>query len=316
MKKILITGALGHIGSKLIKDLPKILKKTEITMVDNLITQRFTSLFNLEKKNTYKFYELDIIFNKIEFEKIVKKNDIIIHLAAITDAASSFKNPKLVEDNNLLATKIVAKSCSKYKKKLIFISSTSVYGTQKSTVDENCSKDELQPQSPYAITKLKEESFVKSLIKRKKLRAIICRFGTIYGYSPGMRFHTAVNKFCFQAVLQQDITIWKTAYDQKRPYLDIDDAINVIVFIINEKIFDGEVYNILTENLTVKQVVDAIGTNIKKIKIKYVNNLIMNQLSYEVLNLKFKNKGFEFKGNYKRSIKKTINTLKNSNSLI
>ena len=79
---------------------------------------------------------------------------------------------------------------------------------------------------------------------------------------------------------------------------------------------DGEVYNILTENLTVKQVVDAIGTNIKKIKIKYVNNLIMNQLSYEVLNLKFKNKGFEFKGNYKRSIKKTINTLKNSNSLI
>ena len=80
----------------------------------------------------------------------------------------------------------------------------------------------------------------------EKLRAIICRFGTIYGFSPGIRFHTAVNKFCFQAVFNQKITIWKTAYNQKRPYLDLIDAVNAIAFIINQNIFDGEVYNILT----------------------------------------------------------------------
>ena len=49
-----------------------------------------------------------------------------------------------------------------------------------------------------------------------------------------------------------------------------------------------------------------------KIKIKFVNNQIMNQLSYEVLNLKFKKKGFQFKGGHESSIKETINTLKNS----
>jgi UDP-glucose 4-epimerase len=314
MKKILITGALGHIGSKLIKDLPKKLKKIEITMVDNLITQRFTSLFNLSQKNRYKFYELEVVSNKLKIEKLVKKNDIIIHLAAITDAANSFKNPELVKKNNFLSTKTIANLCANYKKKLIFISSTSIYGSQKETVDECCTKNELQPLSPYAITKLKEENLIKNLIKKKKLQSVICRFGTIYGYSPGMRFHTAVNKFCFQAVFQQDITIWKTAYNQKRPYLDINDAIKALAFIINKNIFDGEIYNILTENLTVNQVIDAIRKNIKTIKIKYVNNQIMNQLSYEVLNTKFKNKGFKFTGNFKKSIDRTIDILKNSNS--
>lgn len=129
-----------------------------------------------------------------------------------------------------------------------------------------------------------------------------------------MRFHTAVNKFCFQAVFQQDITVWKTAYNQKRPYLDINDAIKALVFIINKNLFDGEIYNILTENLTVSQVIDAIRKKIKSIKTKFVNNKIINQLSYEVLNTKFKNKGFKFTGNFQKSIYKTINVLKNSNS--
>lgn len=181
-------------------------------------------------------------------------------------------------------------------------------------MDENCSKKELQPQSPYALTKLKEENLIKILIKKNKLKAIICRFGTIYGFSPGIRFHTAVNKFCFQAVFQQNITVWKTAFNQKRPYLDIDDATKALAFIINKNIFDGEIYNILTENLTVKQVIHSIKRKIKKIKIKYVNNQIMNQLSYEVLNKKFKNKGFVFNGNLQKSISKTINILKNSNN--
>jgi UDP-glucose 4-epimerase len=315
MKKILVTGALGHIGSRLIRDLPEILKKTKITMVDNFITQRFSSLFNLKKKSKYKFCEIDVVLNKLELEKIIQKNDIVIHLAAITDAANSFKNSKLVEKNNLNATKIIANICTKQKKKLIFISSTSVYGTQKKTVDENCKKNELRPQSPYAVTKLKEEKVIKSFVKKEKLKAIICRFGTIYGFSPGIRFHTAVNKFCFQAVFNQPITIWKTAFNQKRPYLDLKDAVNAIAFIIKKNIFDGEIYNILTENLTVKQVINAIRKNIKKTKIKYVSNQIMNQLSYEVLNKKFKDKGYIFKGNFQKSITKIINTLINSNNL-
>ena len=65
-------------------------------------------------------------------------------------------------------------------------------------VDENCSEEKLQPQSPYATTKLKEEELIAELCQRKDYKHH-CRFGTIFGASAGMRFHTAVNKFCWQA---------------------------------------------------------------------------------------------------------------------
>src|SRR5690242_6751998 len=113
--------------------------------------------------------------------------------------------------------------------RLIHLSSTSVYGTQKAVVAEDCTLEELKPQSPYAETKLKEENLIHSLVNRDKLRAIILRFGTIFGASVGMRYHTAVNKFCWQAVMKQPLAIWKSAYDQKRPYLDLADAIRAIV---------------------------------------------------------------------------------------
>ena len=296
MKKILVTGALGHIGSKLIKDLPKILKKTEITMIDNFVTQRFTSLFNLEKKNKYKFYELDVVFNKFKIEKIIKKIDIVIHLAAITDAANSFKNPKLVEKNNLLSTKIISNLCSKHKKKLIFISSTSVYGSQNETVDENCSKDELQPQSPYAITKLKEENLIKNLIKNKKLKSVICRFGTIYGYSPGMRFHTAVNKFIFNAFIDKKMPIWKTALDQQKPFLSVNDFTRAIIFLLEKNIW-GETFNCVSISANIFDVVNIILKIFPTAKFEYIDGPPVSNISQKISTEKICSLGFEFEGN-------------------
>ncbi len=108
---------------------------------------------------------------------------------------------------------------------LFYVSTTSVYGTQEAEVDENCTLEELKPQSPYAETKLKEESLLKEMGLKSDLRFIICRFGTIFGASPGMRFHTAVNKFCFQSVIGSPVTVWRTALNQVRPYLDLDEAV-------------------------------------------------------------------------------------------
>lgn len=306
MKNIIITGALGHIGSKLIRELPCNIE-ANITMIDNLLTQRYTSLFNLPKAN-FTFIQKDIL--QIDLEKYFKDADVVIHLAAITDAASSFDKSEEVEKVNYIGTKKVADACFKTQTKLIFLSTTSVYGTQKEVVDENCSKDELKPQSPYAISKLKSEEMLKSM----NLEYVILRFGTIFGFSPGIRFHTAVNKFCFQAVMGESLSVWKTAYHQKRPYLDLEDAVNSIVFIIKNDIFNQEIYNVLTLNATVEQIVETIRKNINDIKINFVKHQIMNQLSYDVSPEKLKKLGFKYNGNLDNSIKQTIDILKNSNS--
>ena len=309
--KIIVTGAIGHIGSYLIRDLGVFFPKSNIVMIDNMMTQRFSSLFHLPLSANYSFIEGDV--SQMNLKSVFLGADIVIHLAAITDAAGSIDKAEELEANNFKSTLRVAEACIEADASLIALSSTSVYGTQKEQVDENCDDSELQPQSPYATTKLKEEELIASLSKEKGLKAIHCRFGTIFGASQGMRFHTAVNKFCWQAVMNQPISVWSTAYNQKRPYLDLLDASRAIAFIINNNIFDGQIYNILTSNATVKQVVDTIKEFVPNIEIEFVDNRIMNQLSYEVLCERFKSQGFVFSGNMRRGIKETIDLLKHAN---
>jgi len=310
--KIIVTGAIGHIGSYIIRDLGVNFPGSDIVMIDNMMTQRFPSLFNLPTHGNYRFIEGDV--SQMDLKSVFFGANVVIHLAAITDAAGSIDKAEELEANNYQSTLRVSKACIETGACLIALSSTSVYGTQKDQVDENCSEEDLQPQSPYATTKLKEEELILNLTNSEGLKAIHCRFGTIFGASPGMRFHTAVNKFCWQAVMGQPISVWTTAYDQKRPYLDLLDASRAIAFIIKNNIFDGQIYNVLTHNSTVHQVVDTIKEFVPSLEIEFVDNRIMNQLSYEVLCDRFKSKGFVFSGNLRRGIEETISLLKNSNN--
>lgn len=306
--KIVVAGALGHIGSALIRKIPSLLNASEIVMIDNLMTQRYCSLFNLPANGNYHFIEADIL--NTDLRSAFQGADVVIQMAAITDAAGSFKIREQVEHNNYNSTVKVAEACSETGCRMIHLSSTSVYGTQKEIVDENCRPEELCPQSPYAETKLKEEQFLQQLGLTGKLRFVTFRFGTICGISPGMRFHTAVNKFCWQAVMGQPITVWRTALHQKRPYLDLNDAIEAIKFVIERDLFDNRVYNVLTENLTVHSILDAIRRYIPKLNIKYVDAEIMNQLSYNVSCSRFKGMGFDSKGNIGQRTGETIDLLR------
>ena len=308
--KILITGPLGHIGSKLIHNL-KPGDYEEVVMIDNLSTQRYSSLFNLPKGVRYSFYEENIL--EADLHSLFRNIDKVIHLAAITDATSSFEKRDEVEEVNYLGTKKVVEACIAEGCKLIFPSTTSVYGNQKELVDEDCEKSELKPQSPYAETKLKSEEFISRMASKGKIEASIIRLGTIFGTSKGMRFHTAINKFCWQAVLGQPLTIWRTALDQKRPYLGLNDAVNCIDFFLNKELFDGGIYNVVTSNYTVKQVIDFIKYFIDDLQIDLVDNKIMNQLSYEVSTDKIESLGFVFKDNLGDGIEQTISLLRNSN---
>jgi UDP-glucose 4-epimerase len=304
--RIAVTGALGHIGSYLIRDLAQKQLAHEIIMVDDLSTQRYSSLFNLKASATYQFVHGDIL--KLDLHKILEGVDTVIHLAAITDAAGSFNIKDKVEQN-LVLTQKVAEACCETGAALIFPSTTSVYGTQKELVSEDCSQEDLKPQSPYAETKLREEELLTTLGKSGNLKHIICRFGTIFGTSPGMRFHTAVNKFCWQAAMGEPLTVWETALDQKRPYLDIFDASRAIEFIIQKRIFDAKIYNVLTLNSTVRNITDIIRDIIPTLKIELTQSKIMNQLSYEVANSRFRDLHFEFKGDLRKSIRETLSLL-------
>ena len=305
--KIVVAGALGHIGSAAIREIPMGYEDSEVILIDNMLTQRYCSMFDLPEGINYRLLESDIL--EMDLHSVIEGADVVLQLAAITDAAGSFANKSQVEHNNFNTTAKLATACCDVDVPMIHMSSTSVYGTQAEVVDEGCSVEELNPQSPYAETKLNEERYLQELGSTRGFKFVTLRCGTICGVSPGMRFHTAVNKFCWQAVMGQPLTVWRTALHQKRPYLILSDAIEAYKFIISKQLFDRKVYNVLTDNLTVNNIVECIGKNIPSLDIQYVDSEIMNQLSYEVLNHRFTDKGFKFMGSVEKSIRETIDLL-------
>jgi UDP-glucose 4-epimerase len=186
-----------------------------------------------------------------------------------------------------------------------------VYGSASEVVDEDCPESDLKPQSPYATSKIKAEKYLAALSGSQGLKFVTCRFGTIYGTSIGMRFHTAVNKFSWQAVMGEPITVWRTAMNQKRPYLELGDADRALKFILKNDLFDNRVYNVLTDNVTVGHIVDILRKYLPDVAVKLVDNQIMNQLSYEVACERFEATGFRFQGKMEEGIKATLELLKN-----
>ena len=304
---LLITGACGHIGSYLAQNIYKIKKIKKTILVDNLESNRFCSLFKLDKKNKLEFHLRNI-------EKENSLNDFrnikyVIHCASMTNAEKSFGKEDLMYKNNIDCLKTVIKFCKKNKAKLFHLSSTSVYGKQADLVDENCEEKYLKPQSPYADIKLIEEKMLKK--ESKNLTYNTFRFGTIAGVSKGIRFHTAVNKFCLNAAINENIHVYKTALNQFRPYLSLSDALKTFKFCIEKDFFQNDIFNILSGNFTVNQILNIIKKYRKKIKVKLVDAAIMNQLSYHVSKKKIEKEGLYLNYNIENDIKNTLKLLGN-----
>ena len=304
---LLITGACGHIGSYLAENIHKIKKIKKTILVDNLESNRFCSLFELDKKNKLKFYLRNI-------EKENSLNDFknikyVIHCASMTNAEKSFGKEDLMYKNNIDCLKTVIKFCKKTKAKLFHLSSTSVYGKHGDVVDEDCEEKFLKPQSPYAEIKLIEEKMLKK--ESGNLIYNTFRFGTIAGVSKGIRFHTAVNKFCLNAAINENIHVYKTALHQYRPYLSLSDALKSFKFCIEKDFFQNDIFNILSGNFTVNQILKMIKKYKKKIYVKLVDAEIMNQLSYHVSKDKIEKEGLNLNYKIEKDIKNTLKLLGN-----
>ena len=307
--RVVITGALGHIGSRLIRELALAWPGTEVVMIDNLATERYASLYNLPEACRYEFVEGDVL--TADLIGLFTGADAVVHLAALTNGTRTDLHAQM-ERVNVAGTERVARACAALGIGLLFPSTTSVYGVPHGVVTEDCPEEDLQPQSPYAGWKLQSEELLRSLARREGLRFVIFRMGTIFGPSVGMRFHTAVNQFCWRAVAGQPIEVWQTASHQFRPYLDLSDAVRAMIFMMRRRQFDARVYNVLSLNATVAHVVEVLSAIVPDLQISYVDSPLMNTLSYSVDNSRFSQLGFEFSGSLERGIGDTVAMLTSS----
>ncbi len=302
--KIVVTGALGYVGSALIRILPVKFPKAQLIFLDNLSTGRLSALSGLPRKK-YRFIRGDI--RTFDFEKLgLEAGDCLIHLAGLSRPSESYARAKEFESVNTAGALRCARACAKASAFFFFPSTTSVYSASSAKMIKDCSSY-LLPQTPYAASKLKAE---KGLARIRGLQYCTVRFGTIFGLAPVMSVQPAINKFCWQATQGEAITVWKTALHQWRPYLDLQDALGIIIFLIKTRNFKRKTYHAATAHASVSTITGKIRRLLPSLEIRKVEAKAMNHLSYKISVQALGRLGFRFKGSLDRSIREMMILMK------
>ena len=238
----LITGGAGFVGSNLSDCLLEL--GHNVITIDNLNdyyspkTKKRNKENNLKNEN-FKFYKVNIE-DKESLKKIFenKKIDIIIHLAARAGVRPSFINPEQYFNTNVIGTLNVLELCKEFKVKLIFGSSSSVYGKDKIPFSEDDFCEEQL--SPYGTTKRIAERLCEMYSKLYGIDVVILRFFTVYG--PRGRPDMAPYIFVKNILEGKKIKMFGSG-DSKRDYTYVDDVIEGIVAAMN-KGFKFEIINL------------------------------------------------------------------------
>ena len=240
----LITGGCGYIGTKLTQHL--LLKKNKVTIIDNCWFGNYH-----KKHESLKVIKEDIRnFTKLNIKNI----DIIIHLANVANDPTVELNPTLSWEINVLCSKIIADYAIKNKvKKIIFLSSGSVYGVKsENKVTEDL---KLNPISVYNKTKMVSERVFLSYKNDIDIKCI--RPATVCGLSERLRLDLTVNKLTFDGFYKNKIVV--NGGDQIRPNVNIRDLIRAIDhFIFTRKTFKHNIYNVGFENFSILKIAEKI----------------------------------------------------------
>jgi len=307
MKKILITGGAGYIGSKLVTKL--IDMNFKVTVVD-ILKFSSNSLNHLSSNNNFIFVK-DDVRNKKLMKKLIKENEYIIPLAALVGAPLCEKYKKEAISVNLESIKHLMKNITK-KNKVIYLTTNSGYGIgdKGKYCDE---KSPLNPISLYGRTKVEAEKIVM-----KSKNSIGFRLATVFGYSYRMRTDLLVNNFVFKSVKDRKLIIFEPHF--RRNYIHINDVVDGIIFSIkNFKKLKSNVYNLglSSANLTKIMLAKKIKKQLSNLKIKIATNKKdPDQRDYYVSNKKIEKKGFKAKIKIEEGIAELIKVFTNNKTKI
>lgn len=235
--KVLITGATGFIGYHLSLALAKL--GFDVFGIDNLSRGKAERV-DILKSNGVKFALMDIRDQQALKNFIQEtKPKVIIHLAALISVEESFQKPRLYEEVNAEGTKniiLASKSCN--VEKFIYISSAAVYGNPiKLPINED---HPTNPLSPYGLTKLKGEFYVKELFEGN---SIILRLFNVYGQGQNIEYAGVIIRFIERVKKGLPPIIFGDG-EQCRDFIHVNDVIEAILKSINAGIEGCEIFNI------------------------------------------------------------------------
>ena len=213
--KFVITGGAGFIGSHIAKHL--INKNHEVTIIDNLSRGRLENLSGFEEK--IEFQKIDILdFNSLK--EVISDSDGVFHQAALTSVPESFIQKEKYHDVNVVGTENIFKLAKEFEKKVVYASSSSIYGNTKSVpITEDFDKN---PINPYGITKLDDEKLAEKY-HDLGVSIIGLRYFNVYGIGQTNDYAGVITKFIDQIKLDKSPVIFGDG-SQTRDFVSVENV--------------------------------------------------------------------------------------------
>ena len=295
MKKIIVTGGLGFIGSNLIELLLK--KKYQVTNLDKVTySSNFYNTYEFKKSKKYNFIKCDIKNPKIKNILFKFKPDCIFNLAAETHVDRSIDNPESFIQSNIVGVHNLLECFKKYseshKSKLIHISTDEVYGDI--LTGRSSERYPYKPSSPYAASKAASDHLVSSYVRTYKIPAIITNCSNNYG--PKQHPEKLIPKLIYNIINNKPLPIYGNGKNS-REWIYVKDHCEALLKVY-QKGKVGEFYNIGSNknlnNIEVCKKLLNVSKNLinlgKKVKISFVKDRPGHDVRYALNSYKIKRK--------------------------
>lgn len=266
MKRALVTGAAGFIGSHLTEALLD--RGYEVRGLDNLSTGSLDNLSAVSDHDSFSFLEGDIR-DRAAVEKGIDGVDHVFHQAAVASVQRSFDEPSVVSDVNCTGTSLLLEAAEKYSVETVVVaSSAAVYGSS-----EELPKHEempVAPESPYALSKYYTEQATLQLGNQYDVAAVGLRYFNVFGprQDPDGEYAAVVPKF-IDLMLDEERPVIFGDGNQSRDFVFVDDVVQANLKSV-ESMATDEVLNVAygsrtTINELVEEINDILGTTIQPV---------------------------------------------------
>ncbi len=242
--RVLITGGAGFIGSHLAESL--IAGGASVTAIDDLSTGRYSNIAHLEEHPGFRFV-YESVTSETVMDRLVSECNLIFHLAAAVGVNLIIKSPVQTIETNVLGTEAVLRLARRYQKKIVFASTSEIYGKSDNHPYEENDDRVLGPTTrgrwAYAESKALDEFLALAYHKEYRVPVVIVRLFNTVGPRQTDAYGMVIPRLVKQAVQGKPLTVYDDGL-QSRCFCHVRDVVRALTEVSLSTRADGQIFNI------------------------------------------------------------------------